>query len=397
MRQVVLFFLVLLILFLSLSFVLILKDYYLKKAFYIFKFENHEFLSKLFLSNKEYVPKICEQRAWGINLSKNLIYFYENCKLKRTIPIDYQSPPDVWYQTPTGYFRIGVKNKEHISSIFPVYMNYAVQFYEDFFIHEIPRYLNGERVRSTFTGGCIRLETNYAKEVFNLAKSGDLVVSYFDLSDFKVKDDFAFPVNKDQFYIRQRFNNPLRTRWLRPENRKGDYIQHAGIDLSPEIYATDLNVYNIYKGKIVKIVKNGENDHGLGNTVIVEHNITLKENNSEKKLRVFSLYGHLSEINDSLKENEFIEKGKIIGKVGATGYGCNFWRIGPDGCDSNLKLDIHLHFEIKDAPVLGSPKEAECFVNGEFRKCYGYTPSNPTSYGYFDPLKFLTIKINKSN
>jgi murein DD-endopeptidase MepM/ murein hydrolase activator NlpD len=49
-----------------------------------------------------------------------------------------------------------------------------------------------------------------------------------------------------------------------------DYIQHAGVDLAPNPDAQDLNVYNIYDGKVVKIVRNGEDDHGLGNVVIVE-------------------------------------------------------------------------------------------------------------------------------
>jgi len=388
------FFIFFSILILGLFLVSIFRNYFLKKSLYIFKYQNSLFASQIFLKNKENFPKVCEPRVWQINLSKNLIYFYENCKLKKIIPINYQSPPDVWYQTPTGYFRIGVKREKHISSLFPVYMNYAVQFYEDFFIHEIPYHLNGQRVRRTFTGGCLRLETNNAKEVFNLAKKGDLVISYLDLDDFEVKENFTFPVNKDQFYIRQRFNNPLRTRWFALEDRKIDYIQHAGIDLSPEIFATDLNVYNIYDGKVVKIVKNGENDHGLGNTVIVEHEIVDDKNSFKKSFKVYSLYAHLSVMNNSLKENKFLKKGEVIGKVGATGYGCNFWRIGLDDCDSSLKLDIHLHFEIKQKPVLDSPKKAECFINGSFRTCYGYTPEKPTLYGYLDPLKFLSARDN---
>jgi lipoprotein-anchoring transpeptidase ErfK/SrfK len=116
--------------------------------------------------NKNLKPKIFESRVWEVNLSKNQIYFFENGKLKEIIPIAYQAPEGVWYQTPTGYFRVGIKKEKHISSIFPVYMNYAVQMYEDFFIHEIPYYLNGERVSSDFTGGCIRLWPKFAKEFF---------------------------------------------------------------------------------------------------------------------------------------------------------------------------------------------------------------------------------------
>jgi murein DD-endopeptidase MepM/ murein hydrolase activator NlpD len=261
-------------------------------------------------------------------------------------------------------------------------MNYAVQMYEDFFIHEIPYYLNGERVSSDFTGGCIRLWSKFAKEFFEKAKPGDLIISYKDLDNFEVKEGFVFPVNKNEFYVRQRFNNPLRTSWIGGPDRSIDYIQHAGVDLAPNPDAQDLNVYNIYDGKVVKIVRNGEDDHGLGNVVIVEYKVNEKD--------VYALYAHLSEINPKLKEGDFIKKGEIIGKVGATAYGCNYWRIGEDGCDKNSQLDVHLHFEIKEKPVLESPKETKCFLNGTWKNCYGYVPHNPTNYGYIDPLKFLS-------
>jgi murein DD-endopeptidase MepM/ murein hydrolase activator NlpD len=332
--------------------------------------------------SKNLKPKIFEARVWEVNLSKNQIYFFENGKLKEIIPIAYQAPEGVWYQTPTGYFRVGIKKEKHISSIFPVYMNYAVQMYEDFFIHEIPYYLNGERVSSDFTGGCIRLWPKFAKEFFEKVKPGDLIISYKDLDDFEVKENFVFPVNKNEFYVRQRFNNPLRNSWLRGPDRSIDYIQHAGVDLAPNPDAQDLNVYNIYDGKVVKIVRNGEDDHGLGNVVIVGHTVNDKY--------VYALYSHLSEINQKLKEGNFIKKGEIIGKVGATAYGCNYWRIGEDGCDKNSQLDIHLHFEIKEKPVLESPKPVKCFLNGSWKNCYGYVPHNPTDYGYIDPLKFLS-------
>jgi murein DD-endopeptidase MepM/ murein hydrolase activator NlpD len=354
-------------------------------------------------------PKIFEARVWEVNLSKNQIYFFENGKLKEIIPIAYQSPEGVWYQTPTGYFRVGVKKEKHISSIFPVYMNYAVQMYEDFFIHEIPYYLNGERVSSNFTGGCIRLWSKFAKEFFEKAKSGDLIISYKDLDNFEVKENFVFPVNKNEFYVRQRFNNPLRTSWIGGSDRSIDYIQHAGVDLAPNPDAKDLNVYSIYDGKVIEIVKNGEGDHGLGNVVITQINADTTQINADKDINddqhiknqrlsaldprlsvVYALYAHLSEINPDLKEGDFIKKGEIIGKVGATAYGCNYWRIGEDGCDKNSQLDVHLHFEIKEKPVLESPKEAKCFLNGSWKNCYGYVPHNPTNYGYIDPLKFLS-------
>lgn len=330
---------------------------------------------------EQFKPKIIEKRVFEIDLTDNKIYFFENEELKRIIPIAYQAPYGKWYQTPTGYFRVGIKHKEHISSIRPVYMNYAVQMYEDFFIHEIPYYLDGRLVEDNFTGGCIRLEKYYAQEFFDLAKPGDLIISYLTFKKLKLKTNFASPINYQEFFIRQKFNNPLRAFYTYSKNREVDYIQHAGIDLASLPDAKDLNVYSIYDGVVAKIVLNGKEDHGLGNTVILEHQIGTTT--------IYSLYGHMETINQNLKEGQFIKKGEILGKVGATGYGCNYWRIGEDGCDKTAKLDVHLHFEMKTKPVLESPVEAKCNVNGKEVKCYGYVPHNPTNFGYFDPLIFL--------
>ena len=366
-------------------------------------------------------PKVFEKRVFEVDLTNNRIYFFENGNLKRIIPIAYQAPSGVWYQTPTGYFRAGIKKENHISSLFPVYMNYAVQMYEDFFIHEIPYYLDGRAVTSDFTGGCIRLEKSYAKEFFNLIKSGDLIVSYLTFENLKTKTGFYPPVNIEEFFIRQRFNNPIRALYTFSKDRRIDYIQHAGLDLAPLPFASDLNVYAISDGKIVKIVKNGENDHGLGNTVILEIDRTQTIANrtqtnsgqtnsgnqfgnysggsfgnysgNSKNKKLYVLYGHLAEINPEIKEGDFVKLGQVLGKVGATGYGCNYWRIGEDGCNKNSKLDVHLHLEIKTKPVLESPVEADCNVNGRLVKCYGYTPHNPQNYGYLDPLMFLFEKI----
>lgn len=355
-----------------------------KEAVYNFKFENNIKISSNFNSSSIMLPKICEPRVWEIDLSKNFIYFFKNCQLIESIPIAYQSPPDKWYQTPTGYYRLGVKREKHISSLFPVKMDYAVQLYEDYFIHEIPRYLNGQLVSSTFSGGCLRLKSEEAKKFFNLAKSNDLIISYLSLNNINLKKGFIFPVNKNQFFIRQRFNNPLRTSWLYSgdiNNLRYDYIQHAGIDFAPEPLATDLNVYNIYDGEIIKITFNGQGDYGLGNSLIVKHSIDNQE--------IYSLYGHLNSIEKNLQVGQLIKAGQILGKVGATGYGCNYWRIGSDGCDSENRLDIHLHFEIKTKPVLDSPVKATCFVNNKYSNCYGYTPENPENYGYFNPFKIM--------
>jgi murein DD-endopeptidase MepM/ murein hydrolase activator NlpD len=328
-------------------------------------------------------PKLTEWRGLEVNLTNNKAFFYEDGKLIKTFPLLYQSPENKWYQAPTGYFRAGAKHEKHLSSLFPVMMPYAIQFYEDFFIHGIPYYLNGEAVSSRFTGGCLRFDNDIAKEIYDLLKTGDQIVVYKTFDDLEIKKEFYPPVEIENFWIRQRFNNPYRVFWRYSgtSNLKLDYYQHTGVDFAPIInnqqpttYNPQQSVYVIYDGKIAKIQLNDGNDHGLGNTVIIEHLINGK--------KIYSLYAHLDSIKSELKEGDIIKKGEIIGRVGNSGYGCqNYWRVGEDGCQSQAPHDIHLHFEIKKAAVLENPEGKGIY--------YGYTPDYPQKYGYFDPVEFL--------
>lgn len=337
--------------------------------------------------------KLTESRGIEIDLTNNKATLYNEWESIKILPLSYQSPEDKWFQAPTGYFRAGTKREKHLSSLFPVFMPYVIQYYEDFFIHGIPYYKNGENVSSEFTGGCLRFENEVAKEIYDFLKTGDQIIIYKTFDNLKIKPEFHPPVDLENFFIQRRFLNPYRQFRLfgGTDALEEDYYQHAGVDLRPTTGNLQQSVYAIYDGEVAKIQLNNVNDHGLGNTIILKHK------------GVYSLYAHLSEIKQSLQEGDIINKGEIIGEVGNSGFGCqNYWRIGPDGCPStnsgqanNNSNDIHLHFEIKKAPVLENPeggKACEDEINGPKRFCYGYTPDYPQKYGYLDPIGFLFIK-----
>lgn len=330
----------------------------------------------------ENIPKLDRFRLFEVNLSKNRILFYEQGLLVRTFPIAYQAAYGKWFQTPTGYFRLGVKKEKFKSSIVPVYMEYGVQLYEDFFIHGIPYYEDGTRVTSQFSGGCIRLEDDIARSFYNTAQRGDEVVSYLTLDEYPIRDGFVSPIDQGSFWIRQRFNSPLKVEWGWNKEIEENYIQHTGLDLSPMPQAHDRFVRAITDGVVEKIVLNGAQDRGLGNTVIVSHRIggTI----------LYALYAHLDSIHSELKEGALVSSGAHIGIVGNTGYGCNWWRVGDDGCDAIGEPDTHLHLEIKTKPVLGSPyADPNCAISKEVRSCVGSTSADPVLFGYLDPLEVV--------
>ena len=316
-------------------------------------------------------------------LNQNKILLKEGGGTKDVLPIAYQAKEGAWFQTPTGRYTVGEKNEKKISSLVGLSLPYAIQIYEDFFIHQIPIGSDGKEVSSNYTGGCIRLIKEYAKKLFDFAKTGMSVVIYSTTENLKPKESFPSPVDLDSYWIRQKFNNPIRHFYNYGgdlQNISLDYYQHTGIDLAP-YEGADLSIYSVSDGTIVGIWRN-KDDHGLGNTIIIDNG------------EFFSLYAHLSEIKKNIGDN--VRRGENIGIVGNSGNGCDYWRIGEDGCDSINPPDIHLHFEIKEKPTLENPIGNQVCENkdGSKRFCYGYTPDSPKRYGYSNPLEKIFDKVN---
>lgn len=333
--------------------------------------------------------KLSEARGIEIDLTNNISTLWDNRKIVKILPLLYQAPEDRWYQSPTGYYRIGVKKENHLSSIFPVFMPYAIQYYEDFFIHGVPYFEDGTKVSSNFTGGCLRFDNNIAEQIYSFLNKEDQIVVYKTLDDLILKSNFQAPVKIEDYWIRQRFGNPYRAFWAnsKTENLRFDYYHHTGVDFAPNLDTEEHNIYAIYEGEVIEIQLNDGKDHGLGNTIILKHQIDGQA--------IFSLYAHLDWISKNLEKGNQIKKGEIIGVIGNSGQGCqNYWHIGQDGCGLKLQRDTHLHFEIKSAPVLENPNgTAVCQKpSGEPRVCYGYTPDYPQNYGYLNPIDFLFEK-----
>jgi len=93
-----------------------------------------------------------------------------------------------WWETPAGIYRIQSKEKSHFSTFGRVYMPSSMAFQGNFFIHGWPYYPGGEPVAKGYSGGCIRLSNDDAKEVFDLAEVGTPVLVFeqdFSSDDFK--------------------------------------------------------------------------------------------------------------------------------------------------------------------------------------------------------------------
>lgn len=79
-------------------------------------------------------------------------------------------------ETPNGFYQLQWKEQNHFSKIHKVWMPWSLHFFGNYFIHGWPYLPNGTPVRSTTSGGCIRLLTENAAALYQSVKVGTPVL-----------------------------------------------------------------------------------------------------------------------------------------------------------------------------------------------------------------------------
>lgn len=108
---------------------------------------------------------------------------FENGTTTAEFPIKMKGRASTPWETPSGFYAIQTKEENHFSTIGKVYMPFSMQFYGNYFIHGMTYYPDGTPTSATFSGGCIKLETEDAQKVFAFADVGTKVFVY----DSKIK------------------------------------------------------------------------------------------------------------------------------------------------------------------------------------------------------------------
>jgi hypothetical protein len=98
--------------------------------------------------------------------------YFDSGVLKLQLPIAAKGKPGSWWQTPAGLYEIEFKKERHFSSIGQVFQPWSMAFQGNFFIHGWPEYPSGQPVPEGFSGGCIRLSNEDAKQLYQLVKPG---------------------------------------------------------------------------------------------------------------------------------------------------------------------------------------------------------------------------------
>ena len=84
--------------------------------------------------------------------------------------------PGSYYETIGGAHINDYKTKNHFSSFGEVYMPWSTHVFGNYFIHGIPYYPDGTRVSTAYSGGCVRLNDNDAKKVYEFVSRGTPII-----------------------------------------------------------------------------------------------------------------------------------------------------------------------------------------------------------------------------
>jgi len=145
-----------------------------------------------------------------IDLSAMKIKIYKQGMLKKEMTILAKGKEGWLSETPAGLYRIESKNAKVLSSFARVYMPWSINFHGNYFIHGEPYYPDGRPLNPrAFTGGCIQLTNEDAKEIYDTVPMGTPVLVFEqDLSDDDFRHEFRTPkISAESFLAADLKNN----------------------------------------------------------------------------------------------------------------------------------------------------------------------------------------------
>jgi len=130
-----------------------------------------------------------------INLPEMAVRLYKENKTIKEARILAVGDAQNWGGSAVGLYSIISGAKLSFSIVSKVYMPYAIHYYGKYYIHGEPYYPSGEKLISSTSGGCIRLQNKDAKDIYELSEVNmpvlvvDKESSYYqyinkELSDF---------------------------------------------------------------------------------------------------------------------------------------------------------------------------------------------------------------------
>ncbi|HUW72141.1 MAG TPA: L,D-transpeptidase family protein [Candidatus Humimicrobiaceae bacterium] len=141
------------------------------------------------------------------DLKEMKIVLYQEGEEVKSFPVIGKGADWFLGETPLGVYYANYKTRLHFSSSAHLWMPYAIQFFGNYFIHGWPYDRQGRMVQTTYSGGCIRLNTLDASEIFDFVEEG-MPILVFDEKNvpslFAIKpisEEISFPEIQAQFIL----------------------------------------------------------------------------------------------------------------------------------------------------------------------------------------------------
>lgn len=126
-------------------------------------------------------PKVKEGKYIDVDLTKMLLRTYLNGILVKEYKITARGNPKsvLAARTPTGNFSALLKEPKHFSRLYYVWMPWSVEFNAGgYFLHGVPYFSNGQTISTFYSGGCIRINTEQMKEIYDFVDIGIPIIIY---------------------------------------------------------------------------------------------------------------------------------------------------------------------------------------------------------------------------
>jgi hypothetical protein len=139
------------------------------------------------------------------DLGSMTITTYKNGQEQKKYQIQSIGREGTAWQTPLGKFDMNYKIENHFSSIGHVWMPYSMHFFGNYFIHGWPYYASGVPVAEGYSGGCIRLNTADAQELFQFVDTQTQLIVSNSIKQSLASDQLIYKVQHELPDINSKF------------------------------------------------------------------------------------------------------------------------------------------------------------------------------------------------
>ena len=107
-----------------------------------------------------------------VNFSQGKVIKYEQGAPAQQFPIVLKGDPQGWGGTAAGLYYVLDKHETAFSGIAQVNMPFAIHFYGKYYLHGEPYHSWGAKTGGDVSGGCIQLQDDSAKEMYEAVEQG---------------------------------------------------------------------------------------------------------------------------------------------------------------------------------------------------------------------------------